>query len=85
VSAVFETLPGGSFTVNGASLPHDSALITAGAQLLIPANWSLIANRRRVRKRLADAGAGMPRYPWRERSNLTCDVSYWHVADLAKV
>jgi len=43
VRAVFETLPAGSFTVNGASLPHGSAVTTAGAQLLISANWSLIA------------------------------------------
>src|SRR5262249_50523770 len=29
LSAAFEMLPGGSFTVNGAPVPHDSALTTA--------------------------------------------------------
>jgi autotransporter-associated beta strand protein len=43
LSAAFETLPGASFTVNGAPMPHDSALTTVGAQLFLSANWSLLA------------------------------------------
>jgi len=43
LSAAFETLPGGSFTVNGAPIPHDSALTTAGAQLFLTPSWTLLA------------------------------------------
>jgi len=43
LSAAFESLPGSSFTVNGAPIPQDSALASAGAQLFFTANWSLIA------------------------------------------
>ena len=65
MSAVFETLPAGSFTVNGAS-PHDSALTTAGAQLLISANWSLIAkfDGEFANGSQTCAGTGMLRYAW---------------------
>jgi uncharacterized protein with beta-barrel porin domain len=40
---VFQSLPGGSFTVNGAPIPHDSALTTAGAQLFLTPRWTLLA------------------------------------------
>jgi outer membrane autotransporter protein len=43
LSAAFQTLPGGSFTVFGAPIPHDSALTTAGAQLYLTPRWTLIA------------------------------------------
>jgi uncharacterized protein with beta-barrel porin domain len=43
LNAAFESLPGSTFTVNGAPLPHDSALTTAGAQLFLASNWSLLA------------------------------------------
>ena len=33
LSAAFQALPGASFTVNGAALPQNSALTTAGAEL----------------------------------------------------
>lgn len=42
-SAVFETLPGASFTISGAPIPHDTALTSAGAELKINTNWSLMA------------------------------------------
>ncbi len=42
LSAAFEALPGPSFTVNGAPIPHDSALTTAGAELFLSPSWSLI-------------------------------------------
>ena len=35
LSAAFESLPGASFTVLGAPMPHDSAVTTAGAQLYL--------------------------------------------------
>jgi autotransporter-associated beta strand protein len=41
LAAVFQQLPGGSFTVNGAAPPKDSALTTASAQLKLSAAWSL--------------------------------------------
>ena len=41
LTAAFETLPGGSFTVYGAPIPHDTALTAVGAQLVLTADWSL--------------------------------------------
>jgi autotransporter-associated beta strand protein len=43
LNASFETLPGSSFTVDGAPIPHDSALTSAGAQLFLTPNWSFLA------------------------------------------
>jgi uncharacterized protein with beta-barrel porin domain len=43
LSAGFETLPGANFTVFGAPIPHDSALTTAGAQLVLTPQWTLLA------------------------------------------
>ena len=42
LSAAFALLPGSNFTVFGAPIPHDFARTTAGAQLFLSANWSLI-------------------------------------------
>ncbi len=66
LSAAFESLPGTSFTVNGAPIPHDSALTTAGLQYFLRANWSIIAKlRRRVRTRIRNlGGCGTLRYTW---------------------
>jgi outer membrane autotransporter protein len=44
LTAVFQALPGASLVVSGASLPHNSALTTAGAELRITRALSLIAN-----------------------------------------
>jgi uncharacterized protein with beta-barrel porin domain len=43
LNASFEALPGASFTVNGAPIPQDSALTSAGAQLFFAPNWSFLA------------------------------------------
>ena len=43
LNAGFESLPGASFTVFGAPIPHNSALTSAGAQLFFTPNWSLLA------------------------------------------
>jgi autotransporter-associated beta strand protein len=43
LGAVFQALPGASFVVNGAPIPHNSALTSAGAQLFLSANWSVLA------------------------------------------
>jgi outer membrane autotransporter protein len=43
LSAVFQALPGAGFIVNGATIPRNSALASAGAELHIAADWSLAA------------------------------------------
>jgi uncharacterized protein with beta-barrel porin domain len=43
LGAVFETLPGASFTVNGAATPRNSALATVGAQLFVTPAVSIAA------------------------------------------
>ena len=43
LGAVFQSLPGASFTVNGAPIPQNSALTSAGAQLLLTPRWTLLA------------------------------------------
>ncbi|HTV30110.1 MAG TPA: autotransporter outer membrane beta-barrel domain-containing protein [Xanthobacteraceae bacterium] len=43
LNAVFESLPGSSFIVNGAKQPADSALVSTGAELHMTARWSLAA------------------------------------------
>jgi uncharacterized protein with beta-barrel porin domain len=41
VTATFQTLPGTSFTVNGAEPAADSVLTSAGAKLRFANNWSI--------------------------------------------
>jgi uncharacterized protein with beta-barrel porin domain len=66
LSAVFQTLPGTNFTVFGAPIPHDSALTSAGAQLFLSANWSLIAkfDGEFASGSQTYAGSGTLRYTW---------------------
>jgi len=40
---VFQTLPSAGFVVNGAQIPQNTALTSAGAELFLASNWSLIA------------------------------------------
>ena len=66
LSAAFEALPGGTFTVNGAPIPQNSALTTAGAQLFITPQWTLLA---KFEGEFAPgsqtyAGTGTLRYTW---------------------
>jgi len=66
INATFETLPGAGFTVNGARIPQDSALVSGGAQLFVTSRWSLLA---RVEGQFADGsqtytGSGTLRYSW---------------------
>ncbi|MGH6674254.1 MAG: autotransporter outer membrane beta-barrel domain-containing protein [Xanthobacteraceae bacterium] len=66
LNASFEALPGSSFTVNGAPIPRDSALTSAGAQLFFTPNWSLLA---KFDGEFAGgsqlyAGSGTLRYTW---------------------
>ena len=66
LSASFETLPTAGFTVFGAPIPHDSALTTAGVQLFLSANWSLIAkfDGEFAPGSQTYAGSGTLRYTW---------------------
>jgi outer membrane autotransporter protein len=66
LGAVFEALPGASFTVNGAAPPKDSALATAAAELHMTANWSLAAkfDGEFARGSQTYAGTGTLRYAW---------------------
>ena len=66
LSAAFQALPGGTFAVNGAPIPHDSALTTAGAQLFLTPQWTLLA---KFEGEFAPgsqtyAGTGTLRYSW---------------------
>ena len=66
LSAVFQTLPGSNFTVLGAAMPRDSALTTAGAQLFLTPNWSLLAkfDGEFASGSQTYAGTGTLRYRW---------------------
>ena len=66
VSALFLSLPSPAFVVNGAAPPPDKALVTAGSQLRVTNNWSLVgkfdgefANRLQ-----SYAGTGTVRFVW---------------------
>jgi uncharacterized protein with beta-barrel porin domain len=66
LSAAFVALPGTSFTVNGAPIPHDSALVSAGAELFLAPTWTLLA---KFDSELAPhaqtyAGSATVRYSW---------------------
>jgi uncharacterized protein with beta-barrel porin domain len=65
-NATFEALPGSSFTVYGAPVPHDAALAAGGARLVLSANWSVAGT---FRSELASGsqsygGNGTLRYTW---------------------
>ncbi len=65
-NASFVSLPGGSFTVKGAPIPHDSALTSVAAQLFLAPNWSIVA---KFDSEFASgsrlyAGTGTLRYTW---------------------
>jgi autotransporter-associated beta strand protein len=66
LSARFQALPSGTFTVNGAPIPHDSALSTAGAQLFLTPQWTLLAKFEGefARSSQTYAGTGTLRYTW---------------------
>jgi uncharacterized protein with beta-barrel porin domain len=52
--------------VNGAAIPHDSALTTAGAQLFLTPNWTLLAkfDGEFANSSQTYAGSGTLRYTW---------------------
>jgi autotransporter-associated beta strand protein len=66
LDAVFQSLPGASFIVNGAAPPANSALATAAAELQMTANWSLLAkfDGEFAAGSQTYAGTGTLRYTW---------------------
>jgi len=64
--ATFQTLPGANFVVNGASIPANTALTSAGAELRLTPHWSVLANFDGEFARTAEtyAGTGTIRYFW---------------------
>jgi outer membrane autotransporter protein len=66
LAAAFQTLPGASFIVNGAPIPHDTALMTAGAELRITPSLSVIAkfDGELANGYQAFGGSGGLRYTW---------------------
>ena len=66
LNASFEPLPGASFTVNGAPIPHDSALASAGAQFFFTPSWSFLAkfDGEFAPTSQTYAGSGTLRYTW---------------------
>src|SRR5262249_8726844 len=66
LTAVFQSLPGSSFVVNGAALPRDSALASAGAELKLNAKWSLLGkfDGQFANGSQTYGGTGTLRYTW---------------------
>ena len=66
LNATFQSLPGGSFTVNGAQIAHDSALTSAGAELFLTPRWTLLAkfDGEFASGSQTYAGSGTLRYSW---------------------
>ena len=66
LSAAFESLPGTTFVVNGAPLPQNSALTSAGAELYITPRLTLIAkfDGEFAQGSQTYTGSGTIRYAW---------------------
>jgi uncharacterized protein with beta-barrel porin domain len=66
MGAVFQTLPGASFTVNGAVPPKNSALTSVGSELHMTTNWSVLAkfDGEFAKGSQTYAGTGTLRYVW---------------------
>lgn len=66
LAALFQTLPGASFVVNGAAPARVSALATAGAELRLRSGWSIGAkfDGEFASHSTTYAGTGMVRYVW---------------------
>jgi uncharacterized protein with beta-barrel porin domain len=66
ISAVFQTLPGASFVVNGAAQAHDAALTTASAEVKWLNGFSLAATFEGEFSGVTEsyAGKGIARYTW---------------------
>ena len=66
VTALFQTLPGAAFVVNGAAQAHDSALVTGAAEMKWLNGWSAAAIFEGQFSNVTNsyAGKGVVRYAW---------------------
>jgi autotransporter-associated beta strand protein len=66
LTAVFQTLPGASFIVNGAAPVHDSALASVGAEIKLRNGWAVMAkfDGEFASRSQTYAGTGTLRYTW---------------------
>jgi uncharacterized protein with beta-barrel porin domain len=66
VTALFQTLPGAAFVVNGAAQAHDSVLTTAAAEMKWLNGWSAAATFEGQFSNVTNsyAGKGVVRYAW---------------------
>ncbi|WP_334509969.1 autotransporter outer membrane beta-barrel domain-containing protein [Bradyrhizobium sp. AZCC 1693] len=66
ITALFQTLPGAAFVVNGAAQAHDSALVTAAAEMKWLSGWSAAAIFEGQFSSVTNsyAGKGVVRYAW---------------------
>ena len=66
LDAAFESLPGSSFTVNGAAIAQNSALTSASAQYFFTPNWSFLAkfDGEFAPTSQTYAGSGTLKYTW---------------------
>ena len=66
IAATFQSLPGASFVVNGASQAHDSALTTASVEMKWLNGWSAAATFEGEFSNVTSsyAGKGVVRYQW---------------------
>ena len=66
IGAIFQTLPGSAFTVNGAAQARDSALVSAGAEARWLNGWSVAATFEGEFSNVTEsyAGKGVVRYQW---------------------
>ena len=66
LNAGFQTLPGASFTVNGARPPSDLALLTGGAELILPnrVSFGFKLDSELASRAQSYAGTGTVRYAW---------------------
>ena len=66
VTALFQTLPGAAFVVNGAAQAHDSALVTGAAEMKWLSGWSAAAIFEGQFSNVTNsyAGKGVVRYSW---------------------
>ena len=66
VTALFQTLPGAAFAVNGAAQAHDSALVTAAAEMKWLSGWSATTIFEGQFSNVTNsyAGKGVVRYAW---------------------
>jgi uncharacterized protein with beta-barrel porin domain len=66
VTALFQTLPGAAFVVNGAAQAHDSALVTGAAEMKWLSGWSVAGIFEGQFSNVTNsyAGKGVVRYAW---------------------